>query len=248
VNFCTRCGRQVTGPARFCPGCGAPLDAAPTRPVPGRPGWLRWPGRWATAIAVVVVAALVSGAITWQLTQPPPRIADVAHGQPATSTPAGSATHAASAPASAAPPAASPDGAVSLGGVTVRTGPGAARQPGAARVATFMAGYFDAINQRDYQGYMAKFDDQARPDYTRQKFLAEFGTTADTAAALTGLSPAGRGLLATVTFTSHQSPDRSFTHTACTAWTQRLYLEASGGTYLIGPLPPGSPRTTAHAC
>jgi hypothetical protein len=111
-----------------------------------------------------------------------------------------------------------------------------------------MAGYFDAINQRDYRSYLAAFDEQARPDYTRQKFLDEFGTTTDTAPSLTALSPAGGGLLATVTFTSHQSPAKSFTHTACTAWTLRLYLEASGASYLIGQPPPGSPQTTARSC
>ena len=49
-------------------------------------------------------------------------------------------------------------------------------------------------------------------------------------------------------FTSHQSLAKSFTHTACTAWTLRLYLEASGASYLIGRPPPGSPPTTAQAC
>jgi hypothetical protein len=207
-----------------------------------------WPGRWATGVAVVVVAALVSGAITWQLTQPSARLADVAQGQPAVSTTPAAGTPSAVAPVNTGSVPASPTGPASPGGVTVAIGPGAAPQSGAAPVAAFITGYFDAINQRDYQGYMGKFDDQARPDYTRQKFLAEFSSTTDTAPALTALSPAAGGLLATVTFTSHQNPAQSFTHTACTAWTQRLYLEASGGSYLIGRPPPGSPPTTARAC
>ena len=201
-----------------------------------------WPGRWATGMAVLVVAALVSGMITWQLTQPPARLADVAQGQPAVSTTPAAGTPSAKAPVNTAPAPASP------GGVTVAIGPSAAPQPGATQVAAFMTGYFDAINQRDYQGFMGKFDDQARPDYTRQKFLAEFSTTTDMAPALTALRPAAGGLLATVTFTSHQSPAQSYTHTACTAWTQRLYLETSGRSYLIGTPPPGSPQTTARAC
>ena len=127
-------------------------------------------------------------------------------------------------------------------------GPAAASQPAAAQVASFMAGYFDAINQRDYQAYLNAFDEQIRPHESQQTFLADFGTTTDTAPDLAALTPAGAGLLATVTFTSHQSPAQSYTHTACTAWTQRLYLEASGGTYLIGPAPAGSPPTTAVAC
>jgi hypothetical protein len=190
----------------------------------------------------VVVAALVSGAITWQLTQPPARLADVAQGQPAVSASAAAGTPSAVAPVNTGPAPASP------GGITVAIGPSAAQQPGAAQVAAFMAGYFTVINQRDYQGYMGKFDDQARPDYTRPKFLAEFSSTTDTAPALTALSPVGGGLLATVTFTSHQNPAQSYTHTACTAWTQRLYLEDSGASYLIAPPPPGSPPTTARAC
>ena len=202
---------------------------------------------------VLVVSALAGGAIAWPFTVPPAQLADVAHGQPATSAAAASSPSIPapvnSAPASSVPPASSPAGSASrAGGVTVTIGPGAASQPGAARVAAFMAGYFDAINQRDYQSYLAAFDEQARPDYSRQKFLDEFGTTTDTAPSLTALRSAGGGLLATVTFTSHQSPARSFTHTACTAWTLRLYLEASGASYLIGQPPPGSPPTTARAC
>jgi hypothetical protein len=208
--------------------------------------------RWIMGVLVLVVSALAGAAIAWPFTQPPARLADVAHGQPATSAPAPSSPSApapvSSAPVSSAPPASSPAVSASPAGVTVTIGPGAADRPDAARVATFMAGYFDAINQRDYQSYLAAFDEQARPDYSRQKFLAEFGTTTDTAPSLTALSTEGAGLLATVTFTSHQSPAKSFTHTACTAWTLRLYLEASGTSYLIGQPPPGSPRTTALAC
>jgi hypothetical protein len=199
-------------------------------------------------VAVVVAAALVSGAITWQLTQPAARLADVAQGQPAVSATPAAGTPSVVAPVNTGPGPASPTGPAASGGVTVAIGPGAAPQSGAARVAAFITGYFNAINQRDYQGYMGKFDDQARPGYTRQKFLAEFSSTTDTGPALTALSPAAGGLLATVTFTSHQNPAQSFTHTACTAWTQRLYLEASGGSYLIGRPPPGSPPTTARAC
>ena len=202
--------------------------------------------RWIMGALVLVVSALAGGAIAWQFTAPPAQLADVAHGQPAPSAPAAS-TSSVPAPVSSAPVSSAPP-ASPAGGVTVTTGPGAAAQPGAARVATFMAGYFDAINQRDYQSYLAKFDEQARPDYTRRKFLDEFGTTTDTAPSLTALNPAGGGLLATVTFTSHQSPAKSFTHTACTAWTLQLYLEPSGTSYLIGRPPPGSPPTTARAC
>jgi len=198
--------------------------------------------RWIMGALVLIVSALAGGAIAWPFTVPPAQLADVAHGQPATSAAAASSPSI-PAPVNSAPPASSP-----AGGVTVTIRPGAAAQPGAARVAAFMVGYFDAINQRDYQSYLAKFDEQARPDYTRQKFLDEFGTTTDTGPSLTALNPAGGGLLATVTFTSHQSPAKSFTHTACTAWTLRLYLEASGASYLIGQPPPGSPPTTAQAC
>ena len=238
MTFCTRCGRQVAGPVNFCPGCGTPLPPAPpaARPAPRPPGR---PGRWVIGVTVLVVAALAGGAITWQLTRPAARLADAANGQPATST----ATPVTSPPVSTTPPASS----TSPAGITVTIGPGARSQPGAAQVATFMAGYFDAINRRDYQSYLAKFDEQARPDYTRPKFLAEFSTTTDTAPGLTALRPAAGGLLATVTFTSHQSPAKSYTHTACTAWTLRVYLEAGGTSYLIGLPPPGSPQTTARA-
>ena len=52
-------------------------------------------------------------------------------------------------------------------------------------------------------------------------------------------SNGGGGLIATVTFTSHQSPAQSVDHSACNAWTLNLYLVPQGTGYLIGPAPSG---------
>jgi hypothetical protein len=120
-------------------------------------------------------------------------------------------------------------------------GTGAAQQPTAGQVAAFFGNYFAAINDRDYQAYMASFNAQARPDYTEQQFRAQFQTTADTAPMLVTLTPSATGgWAATVTFTSHQSPAASATHTSCTNWDLTYYLEPSGTSYVIAPPPSGS--------
>ncbi len=280
MSFCTRCGQQAAGAVQFCTRCGtllkaddpaAPPPATPWQPAaswpppafpptvpappvarrrsPRRPGG---PGRWATAVIVVVVAARAGAAVAWQLTGQQTRVTPAESGSPAANATPATTAPATTAPASTTPatsttsPGTSPP--PSPGGVSVAIAPGAARQPGATQVAAFMAGYFNAINQRDYPGYLSKFDDQARPNYSRQKFLADFGTTTDSDPNLVALSPAAGGLLVTLTFVSHQSPAASATRTACTGWNLDLYLVSSGGTYLIGLLPPGSPQTSAAPC
>jgi hypothetical protein len=57
---------------------------------------------------------------------------------------------------------------------------------------------------------------------------------------LTSLADNGPGgLVATVTFTSHQAPAQSVDHSACNAWTLNFYLVPQGTGYLIGPAPSG---------
>lgn len=202
----------------------------------------------------MLVAALAGGAAAWQLTGHQARPANAASGQtatgsaPASTTPGNGTPLTASPGAQTSPLTTTPPATQSPSGVTVTIAPGAAQNSAAAGVATFMAGYFNAINQRDYQGYMSKFEAQARPNDSRQKFLSDFGTTTDSSPNLVALTPTANGLIATVTFVSHQSPALSATNTACTDWNLEMYLESSGGGYLIGTPPSGSPQTTYAAC
>ena len=65
-------------------------------------------------------------------------------------------------------------------------------------------------------------------------------TTTDSAMTLTTLAGGGAGgLVATVTFTSHQSPAQSVDHSACNTWTLNFYLVPQATGYLIGPAPSG---------
>src|SRR5690242_21442034 len=125
---------------RGAEGSAGKLDQGKRGPMPWR---FSAGSRWIMGALVLVVSALAGGAIAWPFTVPPAQLADVAHGQPATSAAAASSPSI-PAPVNSAPPASSPAGPASpAGGVTVTIGPGAAAQPGAARVAAFMAGYFD---------------------------------------------------------------------------------------------------------
>jgi hypothetical protein len=140
---------------------------------------------------------------------------------------------------SSAPPVR--DGPILIGG-------GVARQAGAGRVAAFLGAYFAAVNHRDYQAYVGLFDGPARPDRNEQQFLDGYRTTIDTDPVLVDLDPTATGeWAATVTFTSHQSPSDSATHSSCTDWEITLFLQTSGGSYLI-ELPPAGYDASRVAC
>jgi hypothetical protein len=111
-----------------------------------------------------------------------------------------------------------------------------------------VASYFAAINNRDYRAYTNLFAKQAQPGETEQQFLANYSSTTDSNATLVALSPtAAGGRVAMVTFDSHQAPDISVTHTACTMWHISLYLEPKGTTYLIVP-PPNGYKASRQPC
>jgi hypothetical protein len=113
----------------------------------------------------------------------------------------------------------------------------AAQQPGEQQVASFLASYFTAINNHDYAQYKALLVPSQRP--TLSEFQSGFGSTSDSAATLTSITPAGTGVAATVRFTSHQSPSASPTGTGCNTWRITLFLESHGSGYRIGPAVPG---------
>jgi hypothetical protein len=248
------------------------------RSTPGRPPRSRRPpGGWVALAVTLVLAVALGGGVAWRLTArntpSPVTAADRSRHTPAATATGATAVSPASpalssaapatpAPATAAPATAAPTPSAS-GSVTVVIAAAAAQQANAPQVAAFLAGYFEAINDRDYQAYLAAFDDQARPDFTMQQFLANYGTTTDSDATLVDLSPASTDTgstntgstntastgawAATVTFVSHQSPALSTTNSSCTDWDLTLLLETSGNSYVIGRAPASYPQTS-QAC
>jgi hypothetical protein len=242
--------------------------AEPPRSTPGRPPRSRRPpGGWVALAVTLVLAVALGGGAAWRLTArntpSPVTAADRSRRTPAATATGATAVSPASpalssaAPATAAPATAAPTPSAS-GSVTVVIAAAAAQQANAPQVAAFLAGYFEAINDRDYQAYLAAFDDQARPDFTMQQFLANYGTTTDSDATLVDLSPTSTDTAstdtastgawaATVTFVSHQSPALSTTNSSCTDWDLTLLLATSGNSYVIGRAPASYPQTS-QAC
>ncbi len=139
-----------------------------------------------------------------------------------------SATSSPVAPSGTASPA---SGMQDAGQGTVAVAPAASQQTSAPQVAAFLATYFQAINTRDYSRYSSLFAPRLRP--TPQQFQNGYGSTHDSGAVLTEISPTAVGLAAAVSFTSHQQPAESATGTSCTSWDITLYLRPNGGTYRI---------------
>lgn len=134
------------------------------------------------------------------------------------------------------------------GSAVVALSPGVSGQPAAAAIATFLGQYFTAINQHDYQAYISLFTPAAQQGNTVQKFSSGYATTSDSSETLVEVSPAHHGKTpASVTFVSHQAPQDSPTHSACTIWRITLFLRSTGTSYLIGK-GPGSYHASMQAC
>lgn len=145
------------------------------------------------------------------------------------------------------PPASTPPAPAASGG-SVTIGAGVGHPARAAAISAFASQYFTAINTRDYLGYTGLYEPGAVPVANRHQFLAGYRTTHDSHETLVGLAPTGGGgWAATVTFTSHQDPIYSATHTACTAWNVTMFLLPSGTSYLIGHHP-ASYHASSQAC
>ena len=81
---------------------------------------------------------------------------------------------------------------------------------------------------------------QARANESQSAFDYGYATTTDSDMTVTSLTSMGSGdLLATVTFTSRQSPSDSVDGSGCNDWTTYQYLVPDGGGYLIAPAPAG---------
>jgi hypothetical protein len=183
------------------------------------------------AVAVVLVLA-AGGLAAWKFL-----------GHHGTNHPAASSSrtpnqaHSSPPPSSPTPPATSPTPSVPAGTFTVAVAPSVAAQSGEQQAVSFLQSYFAAINAHNYAKYAALVEPSQRP--TLAQFQGGYSSTADSAATLTGLTPTGTGVAATVKFTSHQSPSESPTGTGCTMWRITLFLKPHGVGYRIGPVAPG---------
>jgi hypothetical protein len=191
----------------------------------------------ALAAAVILVAA--AGGVDVWLTHRPHRAPRAA---PARTRPAGTVSPGTSgsgpkrAPSPA--PTAAPAPALSESVVTVARG--VRQNPDAARVENFLVGYFTAINGHKYQKFRKLLGRQMRQQEPAARFYPGYESTADSAAVLTGISDISPGLVgAAVSFTSHQLPAGTPSHSACTNWSITLYLSRHGGRYLLELPPPG---------
>jgi hypothetical protein len=147
----------------------------------------------------------------------------------------GSAAPSPSATSAPSPSVPAPGGAPAV----VTMAPGLSQAPDAAQVDGFLVSYFTAINTRDYQQYARLLVPARRAQLSTADFARGYGTTTDTGASIVGISPTGRGVAATVTFTSEQRAAPGADVTSCTYWDITLYLRRQGGALLIGDPPAG---------
>ncbi len=242
-----------TRPAGFPPpppgSATPPQPQPPYPPVPPATGPSRRGGRGLfITVAVIVVLAAGGGAyaIAHSLgknstAQPPARPATggstPAGGTATGGTPAGGSSSSGG-PRQATTPAGSPTPSPTLSLVTI--GPGVASSAAQPQVETLLSHYFHGINTRDYAEYASTLNPAQQAKQSQSTFNSGYATTTDSGMTLTNLaSSGGGGLVATVTFTSHQSPAQSVDHSACNTWTLNFYLVPQGTGYLIGPAPPG---------
>jgi hypothetical protein len=218
---------------------------------PGPPRQARWRGaghRARTISAALAAAALLAGAVTaWaafgghQGAAPGARLAGRQTAATRQASP-GSRGPATPSP-SPTPQVPAPGGAAAV----VTMAPGLSQDPDAAQVDGFLVSYFTAINAHDFQQYARLLVPARRAQLSAAAFAQGYGTTTDTAATLVGISPTGRGVAATVTFTSEQRTAPGADVTGCTYWDITLYLQKQDGTLLIGS-PPAGYHAYHHSC
>jgi hypothetical protein len=224
---------------------------APDRAAPGRPAARRSPVTLLVAALVVVLAGAAAGAGSWYAfgTKPLARQSPVATASAAASS--------RSSPGQPAPGGSSPEG--SLAGSSspgnsspaaspglVSVAPAAAQYPAASRITPVITEYFQAINQRDYAGYLTT--ESSGNALSAQQFQTGFQSTADSDVLVTSMftAPDGRPA-ADVTFTSRQQPQDGPDGESCTSWRVTMFFDFDGANYTIGS-PLGYYRASQQAC
>lgn len=216
--------------------------AAQPRPLAGlQPPDRSRGGRVGVAITIVaIIVALGGGLAAWRvLGHKTVRPTAGPHVSASTVRPRSSST---AAPATPTSPASS---ALNTGPGAVAIAPALSQQANSPQVAAFLESYFQAINTRDYSQFSSLFEPRLRPTF--QQFENGYGSTHDSRAVLTRMSPTPVGVAVAVSFTSHQHPADSPTRTSCTSWDVTLYLKPHGSTYQIVS-PPAGYHAHYHAC
>jgi hypothetical protein len=207
-----------------------PIDHEPGTHQPARTHNARWVSIAATAVVLIMAAAIVT-------------ILLAGHGKPASTAGAGK-------PASGrSPKPSSPATTPSVtGSGLISVTPGAAAAPDAPAVENFLTRYFTAINDHSYPAYQRLFSAAIRGGLSAAAFQTGYGSSRDSRATLRSITALGGGqLAAAVTFISRQQPADSPTHSACTAWSITLYLVRQHGGLVIEP-PPAGYSATSSTC
>ncbi|MBO0804518.1 MAG: zinc ribbon domain-containing protein [Nocardiopsaceae bacterium] len=257
---CGNCGQPASPGDQFCMRCGTPFPGSEIPPWGQSPGAFGGRSRSLTVVLCVVgVLALAGvGVGTWFLVGHAGSHASANGNQkgnttkttdpsqgPASQGPSSPSPSAASPSLSSSPSAPAPSKSAPPGPVTVASS--VAGNPKATSVTKFLDRYFNAVNQHDYQAYMALVA-PGGPGLSQSKFNSGYAGVTDTGETLTGISTAAGGqAVAQVTFTSHQGTAESPTKTTCDHWSISLYLTpASGGYQMVNP--PSSYRAKYNAC
>jgi len=217
------------------PAAGDPRRPAPSYASGPQPGARRGAMALPVVVLIIVVAAAAAGAGTWFA------IGHARAGGPPAVLPASSPA-AASSPADVAPGGPSAPASAPLAALA----PAAALYPGAVAIEKVIDRYFQAINRRDYAGYLTT--QSADNAMTASQFQAGFESTRDSAVLITGITSGFDGRpAADVTFTSRQQPQDGPEGESCTNWHVTMYFDGSGGTYTIGA-PPNGYKAAYQSC
>lgn len=135
-----------------------------------------------------------------------------------------------------APPSPTPETAGRLGLVTFTAVAGDQR---AGEVATMFDEFFSAINAGDYDRALKYYDPAGQIDTTDPAERADFAegvatsTDSDIVLKSLGEDPSTGNVVATVSFTSVQAPEKAPNGQTCAHWTVAYTLSQPGGAYRI---------------
>jgi hypothetical protein len=190
--------------------------------------------RWVSIAAASVVLIMAAAIVTILL---------AGHGKPGSTAGAGRPAST-RAPRPSSPPTTPP----ATGGGLIAVAPGAAAAPDAPAVESFLTRYFRAINDHSYPAYRRLFSAAIGGSLSAAAFQTGYGSSRDSHVTLLSITGMGAGqLAAAVTFTSHQQPAATPTHSACTAWSITIYLVRQRGGFVIEP-PPAGYSATSSSC
>jgi hypothetical protein len=195
-------------------------------------------GRWIALTAAMAVLVMAAAAVTLAM----------AYGRADSGNPQPDARAKPSGPPAGRSPTAPRTGPTALASGNVAVAAGAAASPHARPVVSFLTRYFAAINHHDYRAYLRLFSHTDRGSLTPAAFSAGYGSTRDSLATLRHIGVVRPGqLAAVVTFTSHQRPGQSPSHSACTRWRISVYLILESTGYLL-QTPPSRYQASFRAC